>query len=117
MSNKVILRLLRGLIEDARMTLDTSDFSSLHENHPLIAYIERRLSRMWALSGGLLCPELERRIGETKKRKPEELRELVTRLVEEYYREQEALKPPFQRVPPPPWLRREGERREAEIVI
>lgn len=107
MSNKVILMLLQGMLTQ----IPESRHERLHENHPLITYLELRLSRMWALAGGMRCPELERRIREFQERSPEKLEELIEGLVREYYQSEG----PPRRIPPPPWVRKR-ERREDRVV-
>jgi len=114
MSNRVVFRHLARLIEEARLLSKALDASRLHVNHPLITHVEHRLSNLWRLSGSIhLCENLEQHIREQKERNPDELQELVRRLVNEYY---EALKLPFQRVPPPPWIRRRKKRKVIEVV-
>ncbi|MFQ6075444.1 MAG: hypothetical protein ACE5Z5_04830 [Candidatus Bathyarchaeia archaeon] len=107
MSNRVILRLLERTLTQ----IPESRYEHLHENHPLITFLELRLSRMWALAGGTRCPELERRIRELQERSPKKLERLVEGLVREYYQP----KGPPRRIPPPPWVRKRG-RREERVV-
>jgi len=83
MSNTVILRLLEPMIISILSNMFRSEI--LHENHPLISFLEQRLSRIWALSGGLRCPELEGKLVELRRSSPDKLKELVEQLVKEYY--------------------------------
>jgi len=109
MSNIVILRLLEPTIN--RVLSDMSRLEILHENHPLVGFLERRLSRIWALSGGLRCPELESRLAELLRHSPEKLRDLIEQLIKEYY-EVELHYPEF---PKPPWATKR--KKEAVEVV
>jgi len=115
LSNKVVLRQLKRLIEEAKIYHKIFDTSRLHENHPLVNFIERRLSRRFSIAGGLQhCPELEKKIEEAKRNNPEELRRLIYRLIEEYY---QPLKLPFQRVEPQPWVLQKKKKKKEVIPV
>ena len=111
MSNAVILRLLEPVVNSVLSDMFKSEI--LHENHPLISFLEQRLSRMWALSGGLRCPELERMLIELQRRSPDKLQDLVKQLIKEYYEKLELPYPEFQR---PPWAAKR-KREAVEAVV
>jgi len=106
-SNAVILRLLEPMLNSVLSDMFRSEI--LHENHPLVSFLEQRLSRMWALSGGLRCPELERTLTELQTRSPEKLRDLIKQMTKEYY---EKLKSPYPEFPKPSWVTK----RKKEVV-
>lgn len=112
MSNFVILSLLGPLIQE--ILTSTRRYEPLSENHPLIDYIERRLSRLWALQGGLRCPELEKKLLELREGSPEKLKDIVEELVRRYYREKETQP----RLPPLSLKRRRNaEEKPIEAVV
>jgi len=85
----------------------------IHLHHHLIDYLTLRLSSIFALSGGMLCPRLEEKLKELEEKDPEKLIELLSRLIEEYY-EKVAHIPPRVRIEPPPWIKRK-KRKKVEV--
>ncbi|RLE72113.1 MAG: hypothetical protein DRJ37_03580 [Thermoprotei archaeon] len=89
MSNTVVWELLGTLI---LQTLDfmgdpaeTFKVEKEGENHPLVYYLEHRLSKVLGVQGAARCPELEKRIVELKRRDPTALKKLVEQEVKDYY--------------------------------
>jgi len=123
MSNKVVYNMFVRVFNEVlrrienRSSLCASKLKSvrvrIHLHHPLIDYLTLRLSSIFALSGGMLCPRLEEKLEELRKKDPEKLIELLTRLIEEYY-EKVAYMPPRVRIGPPPWIKRK--RRKKKLI-
>ncbi len=91
MSNLVVWELLGVLILQTLDSMgdpaETFKVEREGENHPLIHYLDRRLSKALGVQGAARCPELERKILELKRRDPSALKKLVERAVRDYYAE------------------------------
>lgn len=89
MSNTVVWELLGVLILQTLDSMgdpaETFKVEKERENHPLIHYIEYRLSNALGVQGAARCPELEKRILELKKRDPAALKILVEQAITDYY--------------------------------
>ena len=90
MSNEVVWTLLSPLILKTLDRLGKAELSAEleleRERHPLIAYMEGYFRKLFAPSGGLTCPELEKYLRDMEESRPNELKSLVDMLVKEYCR-------------------------------
>jgi len=125
MSNKVVYNMFVRMFNEVLRRIENrgSFYASklkvdkVHLHHPLIDYLTLRLSSIFALSGGMLCPRLKEKLEELQKKDPEKLIELLIRLIEEYYEkvyEEVAYMPPRVRIEPPPWIKKKRKRKLIE---
>lgn len=95
MSNKVIMVLLHDVIQRSMIALNVRESPNrIDEYHPLIYNLEEELTRLFALAGGLRCPELEKRLSTLLRENPRRVEEIVRQLVAKYYREKMLKGPP-----------------------
>jgi len=122
MSNKVVYKtfvqvfneVLRRIKNRSHWYASKLKIDRIHLHHPLIDYLTLRLSAIFALSGGMLCPKLEEKLEELQEKDPEKLIELLSRLIEEYY-EKVAYMPPRVRIEPPPWIKKKKRKKLVEV--
>ncbi|GEM_PF-2742898 len=85
LSNKVIVALLSGVIQNSMRTLDIPyDSGRMTEEHPLIHFLQEELSKMLALAGGARCAQLEAELGRLLSEDPERVEAIVQELIKKY---------------------------------
>ncbi|MCD6458885.1 MAG: hypothetical protein J7K82_08585 [Thermoproteales archaeon] len=91
MSNLVVWNILGTLIlqvlDSMGDPVETISVERQRENHPLIHYLDLRLSQALGVQGSARCPELEKKIIELKNRDPSAISKLVRKIIKDYYSE------------------------------